>query len=376
MSHFETEFVYINALYQSHCSLWLKYIDDLFCTWEGPPATLEEFFSQINNTTIIKEMGGTLNSDLYTKTTDRNSLLLYQSCHPMATKRSIPISQFHRVRKIVSDENTCKTQLDKMEMKFTQRGYPRKLLQDCRYRPGSTRDRNLTHRIPLVHTFTPLPTNYIGKSVDIGHCCRLVIRTYWNLEHPFYPALESLTGIQTQRKSTFPCLQCAQCADVLKGHKISHPFTGMDIPIQGFFYCDSQYVVYAIKCPCGKIYVGKTTQAVKDCIFHHKSDIRCGRDHLPMPHHFHNAGHTIAQLRFLVLEQVLPNRRGGNRVRRLKLREAFWIRYLQIVLLKWARDGEVDMMLIVHAEDEAMAKLKVGHNKDPYVHAQPSCPSF
>ncbi|CAJ0926946.1 unnamed protein product [Ranitomeya imitator] len=124
-------------------------------------------------------------------------------------------------------------------------------------------------------------------------------------------------GRQTQRKGTFPCFQCAQCANVLKGPKISHPLTGTDIPIQGFYTCDSKQVVYAIKCPCGKIYVGETTQAIKDRISHHKSDIRCGKDHLPIPHHFREAGHGVTQLRFLVLEQISQNR-SGERIKRLK----------------------------------------------------------
>ncbi|CAJ0931129.1 unnamed protein product, partial [Ranitomeya imitator] len=370
MSFFESEFVYTNILYKTHCHTWLRYIDDIFCMWVGPLTTLEEFFNQINaiwpeltftithdynqvnflDTTIIKESDGTLSTDLYTKSTDRNSLLLYQSCHPLATKKSIPISQFHRVRKIVSNDNTCKIRLDEMETRFTQRGYPKRLLYDCRQRLGSSDDKVFTHRIPFVHTFHPFAYKLHRK-----------IRKHWSLlqtsypdipefRTPFLPCFRKPSNLrnklvradmgsiqrvprqvflQTQRKGTFTCLKCSQCANVLKGPRISHPLTGTDIPIRGFFTCDSQYVVYAIKCPCGQIYVGETTQAVKDRISQHKSDIRCGKTHLPVPNHFHQAGHTIAQLRFLVLEQIFSNRRGGNRVKRLKLREAFWIHYLQ-----------------------------------------------
>ncbi|CAJ0933057.1 unnamed protein product [Ranitomeya imitator] len=239
--------------------------------WEEPPATLNEFFNQINNvwpeltftithdydTTIIKDKDGTLNSDFYIKTTNRNSLLLYQSCHPTATKRSIPILQFHRVRKIVSDRNMCTTRLDEMESKFIQRGYPMKLLQECRYRPGSIKNKNPTCRIPFVHTFHPFAYKLHRK-----------IRRHWQLlqtnypdipefRNPFLPCFRKPSNLrnklvradigsthkvprqvflQTQRKGTFPSLQCAQCASVLKGDTISHPLTGMDIPIQGFLY--------------------------------------------------------------------------------------------------------------------------------------------
>ncbi|CAJ0962964.1 unnamed protein product [Ranitomeya imitator] len=253
--------IYCNALFKSHCILWRRYIDDVFCLWKGTGESLQEFFDQINSvwpelsftlnfdrteinfldTKVIQKSDGTLTIDLFVKETDRNNLLLYQSCHPKAVKRSIPQSQFERVRRIVSDSTLCSQRLDEMETKFLQRGYPRRILQQSR--------RNVSR--------------------------------------------------ENNTRSS-----CAQCANVLKGPKISHPQTGSDIPIQGFFTCNSKEVVYAIKCPCGKMYVGETTQAIKDRISHHKSDIRCGKYHLPIPNHFREAGHTVAQLRFLVLEQA------------------------------------------------------------------------
>ncbi|CAJ0964658.1 unnamed protein product [Ranitomeya imitator] len=73
----------------------------------------------------------------------------------------------------------------------------------------------------------------------------------------------------------------------------------------------------------------ETTQAIKDRISHHKSDIRCKKNHLPIPYHFNTAGHTIAQLRFWVLEQVNVGRRSGDLTKRLLAREAYWIHILQ-----------------------------------------------
>ncbi|CAJ0963374.1 unnamed protein product [Ranitomeya imitator] len=219
MSVFESDYIYSNALFKSHCILWRRYIDDVFCLWRGTGESLQEFFGQINSvwpelsftlkfdrteinfldTKVIQKSDGTLIIDLYVKDTDRNNLLLYQSCHPKAVKRSIPQSQFERVRRIVSDSTLCSQRLDEMEAKFLQRGYPHRILDQSR--------RN----------------------------------------------------------------------------------TGSDIPIQGFFTCNSKDVVYAIKCPCGKMYVGETTQAIKERISHHKSDIRCGKYHLPIPNHFREA---------------------------------------------------------------------------------------
>ncbi|CAJ0967907.1 unnamed protein product [Ranitomeya imitator] len=143
MFTFESEFIYSNKLYQSHFILWRRYIDDVFCLWRGSHESLLRFFDQINSvwpelsftlkydcteinfldTKVIQKSDGTLMVDLYMKDTDRNNLLLYQSCHPNAVKRSIPRSQFERVRRIVSDSTLCSQRLDEMEKKFLQRGY-------------------------------------------------------------------------------------------------------------------------------------------------------------------------------------------------------------------------------------------------------------
>ncbi|CAJ0944430.1 unnamed protein product [Ranitomeya imitator] len=121
--------------------------------------------------------------------------------------------------------------------------------------------------------------------------------------------------LATQKCGTFPCLHCPQSG------KLFH--------IKGFYTCDSTFAVYLIKCPCGLGYVGETTQHIRDRISQHKSTIRCQRTLLPVPAHFISAGHTVAQLRFQVLECIPVSRRGGNRVQKLKEREAFWIYTLQ-----------------------------------------------
>ncbi|CAJ0966990.1 unnamed protein product [Ranitomeya imitator] len=98
---------------------------------------------------------------------------------------------------------------------------------------------------------------------------------------------------------TFPCLQFHQCNNVLKGDMIHHPYSGRQYPIKDFFTCDTSYV---IKCPCGLLYVGETTQAIKDRILStDKSTIRCKNLLLPIPYHFATAGHNVSQLRLQVI---------------------------------------------------------------------------
>ncbi|CAJ0939379.1 unnamed protein product [Ranitomeya imitator] len=144
MSMFESDYIYTNELFQSHCLLWRRYIDDVFCLWRGSQDTLFGFLEQINavwpelsftlnysassinflDTMVIQQLDGSITVDLYVKETDRNNLLLYQSCHPTAVKKSIPCSQFERVRRIVSDPRVRSQRLKEMEDKFSLRGYP------------------------------------------------------------------------------------------------------------------------------------------------------------------------------------------------------------------------------------------------------------
>ncbi|CAJ0940590.1 unnamed protein product [Ranitomeya imitator] len=83
------------------------------------------------------------------------------------------------------------------------------------------------------------------------------------------------------KHSTHPCLHCNQC----KKYK-------------NFSTCDTSFVVYLIKCPCGLLYVGETTQSMRDRISKHKSTIRCKNMLLPLPYHFITQGHSISQLKF------------------------------------------------------------------------------
>ncbi|CAJ0966616.1 unnamed protein product, partial [Ranitomeya imitator] len=321
MAAFEEDFVFYHPLFVQHSKLWRRFIDDIFCIWDGPIETLLLFDSHINNiwhelkftlqystenmsfldTMIYKNTEGIVSIDLFTKATDRNSLLEYTSFHPPAVKKSIPISQFQRVNRIVTKEDTMNQRLDEIEEKFSNRGYPTKLL---------TTARHSTLKIETQRTVYPLDKLV---QADIGSSVRIPKQII----------------LRTQRPGTFPCLNCLQCNNIKKGDNFFHPHTGQSYPVRGFLTCESTYVVYMIKCPCGLAYIGETTEAIRDRISQNKSNIRCNRDHLPLPHHFQSRGHHVSQLRFQVLEQIDASRRGQNRIKLLKKREAFWIFTLQ-----------------------------------------------
>ncbi|CAJ0968529.1 unnamed protein product [Ranitomeya imitator] len=113
MAAFEEDYVFNHPLFRQYSRTWRRFIDDIFCVWDGPlfdtyinniwpelKFTLQHNTKNISflDTMVFKNIDGTLSTDLYTKTTDRNSLQ-FTSFHPLAVKKSIPISQFQRVER-------------------------------------------------------------------------------------------------------------------------------------------------------------------------------------------------------------------------------------------------------------------------------------
>lgn len=120
------------------------------------------------------------------------------------------------------------------------------------------------------------------------------------------------TFLGPKNLGSYPCLSCIQCNSMIKGKFFTHPHKGFNIPIRGHYTCQSSFVVYAIKCPCGLVYIGETTQKVKDRIARHKYSIRDKLTQLPLARHFVEFGHSVSQLKYMVLEGIERNRRGGS----------------------------------------------------------------
>ncbi|CAJ0965402.1 unnamed protein product [Ranitomeya imitator] len=197
------------------------------------------------DTLVIKNTDGLLSTDLYFKSTDRNSLLHFDSLHPPSTKRSIPRAQYQRVQRIVSNTETREPHIEGMTRKFQARGYPLALLENSQTTSNTPR-RDNTRRIPFVHGFHP--------SVYVLH---RAIRKHWPLlstaypnipefKQPFLPCFKRAPNLRdtlvkadigpstvtrqlflnAPRRGTFPFLHCAQCNNVLKGDTITHPRSG------------------------------------------------------------------------------------------------------------------------------------------------------
>ena len=86
--------------------------------------------------------------------------------------------------------------------------------------------------------------------------------------------------------------------------------------------------MYLLRCPCDKVYIGKTTHPLKQRISEHKSSIRRKDVKYPVACHFNNHSHPISSLRFQGIEQITLQR-GGDVDRSLCQRELYWIHTLE-----------------------------------------------
>lgn len=72
---------------------------------------------------------------------------------------------------------------------------------------------------------------------------------------------------------SYPCGDCMVCQYVIPTETFLHPSTGQSTRLQHYINCKSKMVVYAITCPCDKIYIGQTSQQLRKRIQKHLSTI-------------------------------------------------------------------------------------------------------
>ncbi|CAJ0938772.1 unnamed protein product [Ranitomeya imitator] len=303
MDFFENTFVYCHPLFTSHVFFWQRYIDDVFLIWTGDVGALLDFHNDLNSCTpniafsiqhdcnsinfldtlVLIKAGGSVETDLYVKPTDKNSLLLYTSSHPCHVKKALPKSQHERIRRIVSNPLVRSHRHREMDLKFRDRGYPPSISGVSMSTGASASDKRNTSRIAFVNMFHPfkwpihqsifkhwsiLQTSY-PDILEFNVRPLICNKRSDNLRNYLVRAdVGSATVTPRQRilctphNGTFPCLGCCQCSNIIKGDSFAHPRMGRRFQIKGHFTCDSTYVVYLIKCPCGLGYVGRFRAAL------------------------------------------------------------------------------------------------------------------
>ena len=137
--------------------VWYRFVDDIFLIWEHGEEKLHNWVKYLNNahstkkftleyskkeinfldTMVKKNKENKLYTDLYTKKTDTNSYLNYKSAHPPHCKKSLPYSQFLRIKRICTNSEDYEKHAKKKIGEFQQKGYPHKLLRESKEKVDS-----------------------------------------------------------------------------------------------------------------------------------------------------------------------------------------------------------------------------------------------
>ena len=189
----------INALSDApfHVHTWWRFLDDIFMIWTEGLDHLKIFIDYLNNIhptikftsshsltnvpfldVMVSLHNGTIQTDLYTKPTDKHQHLLSSSCHPQHTKTSIPFSLALRIRRICSTNATFQIRINELKAYLLARGYHNTFLDSQFLRAANisrtdalqTNRNDSINRIPFVVTYNPaLPhlSNILRKHFNI-----------------------------------------------------------------------------------------------------------------------------------------------------------------------------------------------------------------
>ncbi len=296
---------------------------------------------------VLRTASG-IETTLYHKPTDRNTILHGQSYHPVSLKRSLPISQFSRIRRICSSDEDFQQQSQILSERFRKRSYREEWIQSAasRFKDVSQQEslikkqKKFDRRINCYIQYSPVSKDidnvllkhwHIGESDPSLKKCydkppRLVYKKTPNLRNilvrsDLKPAPHFLNKIP---HGNYRCGNCQQCNFTYKTLTFTHPYTAKIFKIRGTISCKTANVIYLLRCPCGLCYV-KTSRPLKNRISEHRCAIRHRDPKSPVAQHFANSRHSVSTLQYIGIEVVKCPRRGGDINKLLLQREAFWI---------------------------------------------------
>ena len=133
------------------------------------------------DTTLIVN-GDHIDTSLYSKPINSNLYLRFDSSHPIACRKSIPHSQFLRLRRICSDEDDFDVQVNTLSGFFREQGYPRSVVYDAKRKVQSLNRHDLLHRHRsdknLALNRMTFPIVYHPDNITV---CRTIRRRYNDL---------------------------------------------------------------------------------------------------------------------------------------------------------------------------------------------------
>ena len=364
MEHYEKTYIYPHK----HCPRkWLRFIDDVWGLFKGTPTEFMSFYNDINqkhptikftiewsynavnflDLTVFKNSNA-LSTRTYFKPTDSHSYLDFSSCHQLSIKRSIPQSQFLRMRRNCTEWTDFMGNSLKIMHYLKLRSYPHEIiLEGLKKVCILTQKDTLSPAIkstdakkffcivqynptlpPIKDWLTEVWTNLDRSSSTRPLIDYIPILGYSRPKNIGEYLCRSDISEQGSIKRVPPrChrpFKCKHCSKLNKTGKIISKSTGRNYKIMKNVTCCSKNLIYCISCnECGIQYVGQTRNKLLTRINAHLSDIRTNKC-TPTSRHFntHSLDYTLHILQ-------LCNEELGDRERNKW--EDYWIARLNSI---------------------------------------------
>ena len=309
MAKFEHENVYPH---RTHCLVWWRYIDDIFAIFNTEIDNINGFVHRLNqchptikftseisdssinflDATIVK-VGNKLSIKSFTKPTDANNYLLYDSCHPQHCKDSLPYSQFLRIRRLCSNMTDFDKKVIDMGKHFLRRGYPQSIVENAAIKarrqnrdtlihpmPKPVKDEQKTFLITTYHPHFPEVRKIIESNWDMlakSICTKQLhdrrftsgFRRLPNIKDTLVNAKVNDTDPEPTKhpkpKSGTRCRfkKCRFCPKIDRSGRIKSTFSGREYASKGIVDCKCGNLIYCITCKrCKMQYVGQTMNAL------------------------------------------------------------------------------------------------------------------
>ena len=360
-------------------AFWLRYIDDIFFIWTEDDSSLKRFIEFVRTYSKSKQMksditfeivqnksgvvfldtrvklsGNKLSTTLHSKPTSAHLYLRKNSYHPFSLVKSIPKSQFIRIKRICTSLNDYWYNAKQYVQYFVARGFKEsKLIDNAKAVSKLERQQLLNPALYSAKTCTRIPfvLTWHHKFHGIG---KILHQNYFEMikDHPHLkstfpePPLLSFrrnknlkdilvhSSLQyfTQYNKTVPCnhQSCLLCQSMSNTDTVKNPKSGLSFKTKGGNCCKSN-IVYAAECTKhNQLCIGFSTRELHLRFNNHRSEINCGKITCELVKHFHDNGCDFRKdLRVYILEDNLPlsktccELREDHRILKLKTKEPF-----------------------------------------------------
>ena len=271
--------------------------------------------------------------DLFRKKSDRNQYLLTSSCHPVQTTKNIPYSLALRIIRVCNEPVERDLRLKELKDMLIFRNYPNNLvdraIDKAREVPRELALRKVTRnkqtnrpvfaisydpRLPAINNIQtkhwrsmtsqnqylaevfpePPLTAYKRQSNLRQHLIRAKVA-----DHPSLRPKRESKGMKMCGKG------CTACPYILQAKNITHRKTNWKLNKK--LDCNSYNIVYMIECQkdnCKKRYVGESKRSLKHRLAEHRGYVINKHMDKTTGAHFSTAGHSLSDLKIMVIEQV------------------------------------------------------------------------